>query len=138
MHQLLEHLLKITGPAVVNISSFSITEVALRSFHNLMESGQIMQLRCLFDMNVKRHKLGLLYFASNVVSSIGLDKCHAKIILIVNDNWKLVVISSANFNINDKKEAGIISTENHVYHSVLTVYNTWYENSMKISKHEFD
>jgi len=137
MHELLEHLLTQTGNARVSISSFSVTEIAVRTFLRLTESGLIKSLHCLFDLNVKRHHLDMLYFTSNVVSSIGLTKNHSKMILISNDHWRIVVVSSANFNVNDKKEVGIISTERNIYNQCLQKFKIWFHSSIKIDRDDF-
>ena len=137
-HELISHLLNQTGPSAVRISSFSISEMAIRSFFNLQESGQITSLSCLFDFNVKRHKLGLLFFASNVVSCIRLTKVHAKLIFIDNEDWNLVVVTSANLNINDKKEVGIIINSRDHYSFYSEKYNQWFEEALNISPDEFN
>jgi hypothetical protein len=137
MHELLEFLLTKTGPASVRITSFSITEAAVRSFLNLMEAGVILRLECLFDISVKRHKLGLLYFVNNVASSIALAKCHAKLILIENDKWRISVIGSANFQVNDKIEAGVISTQPGFLKFYWNRFTLWFLKGILISKDEF-
>lgn len=137
MHELFEHILIQTGPADVSISSFSITEVAVRTFFRLAESGTITQMRCLFDLGVKRHKLDLLFFSINVVSSISLSKNHSKMILISNAQWFVAIISSANFNINDKKEVGIISTDRDIFLQCFSKYNQWFESGLKVNIDEF-
>ncbi len=138
MHQLLEYLMGVTGPAKVWISSFSITEVAIRSFLNMQEKGLIQQLHCLFDLTVKRHKMGLLFFASNVVSEITITKCHAKLILIQNENYSITVVGSANFNVNDKKEAAVILYEKWLFDFYLGVLTGWMESGLKITTDEFN
>lgn len=137
-HELIEHLLKITGPAAVKISTFSITETAIRRFMHLQESGLITSLSCLFDLSVKRYRLGLLFFASNVINEIGLTNIHAKLIFIENENWTLVVVSSANLNVNDKKEAGIIITQSEHYRFYLEQYEQWFSESLKVTPDEFE
>jgi hypothetical protein len=137
MHELLEYLLDITGPASVRVSSFSISEVAIRSFYSLMEKGVITQLLCLFDISVKRHKLGLLFFASNIGCRIALSKNHAKILLIENDGWKLVVVGSANLQVNDKNEVAVISTDPGFYDYYSNTYWLWFSNALTISPNEF-
>lgn len=119
MHNLLESLIELTGPASVKITSFSITEDAIRAFHRLSEDRKITDLHCIFDHSVRRHRLGLLFFALNVSTEVALTKNHAKIILIENDVWKITVVSSSNFNVNDKIEAGIVTGchDIHAYYS---------------------
>lgn len=137
MHQLLEYLLGISGPAKVWISSFSVTEVAIRTFLNLHDSGLLQELHCLFDFTVKRHKVGLLFFANNVSTEIAIDKCHAKLILIQNENFTITVVGSANFNINDKKEVAVIHFGKwffDFYHALLT---GWIASGLKVSNDEF-
>jgi hypothetical protein len=134
MHELLECLLEQTGPASVRISSFSITEIAVRAFSNLQERGLITGLKCLFDFSVKQHRLGLLFFASNVLTHISLCKCHAKLILIKNDEWRVAVVGSANFNVNDKKEVGIISSVESIFNMFSKKYDDWFSEAMIIDR----
>lgn len=137
-HELIAHLLEETGPAKVRISSFSITETAIRSFLRLQESGLITSMTCLFDLSVKRYRVGLLFFASNVISEIGMTNIHAKLAFIENENWKVVVITSANLNINDKKEAGVIISVPWHYQNMLAHYEKWYNESLKVTPDEFN
>ncbi len=134
MHELLEALLDLTGPASVKITSFSITEVAIRAFHRLSEERKITNLRCILDQTVKSYRLGLLLFAVNVSSEIALAKNHAKIILIENDKWKLTVVSSANFNVNDKIEAGIVSGCHDVYDFFSLKFDETFQKSTIVDK----
>jgi hypothetical protein len=138
MHQLLEYLLRVSGPASVWISSFSITETAIRSFLQLQEKGLIQELHCLFDFTVKRHKIGLLFFLHNVVTDVVVTKCHAKLILIENENYTIAVVGSANFNINDKKEVAIIHFEKWFFDFYLDILKDWMETGMKIQPDEFN
>lgn len=137
-HELIEHLLEQTGPAKVRISSFSITETAIRSFLRLQESGLITSLTCLFDLSVKRYRVGLLFFASNVINEIGMTNIHAKLAFIENETWKVVVITSANLNINDKKEAGVIISTPEDYKTMVAHYENWYAESLKVTPDEFN
>jgi hypothetical protein len=138
MHELMEFLLEKTGPASVRVTSFSITEAAVRSFLHLMETGVIRHLDCLFDLSVKRHKLGLLYFVNNVASSIALAKCHAKLILIENREWKVSVVGSANFQVNDKIEAGVISTRPEFLQFYWSRFTLWFLKGILITQDEFN
>jgi hypothetical protein len=137
-HQLIETLLEQSGIAKVRISSFSISEVALRSFARLYDDGLISELQCLLDFTVKRHRLGLLFFASNFITEIGLLKNHSKIILIENDTCKWVVLSSGNLNLNDKIEAGFISRDPYFFDFYSCFFDLKFESSLKITPDEFE
>ena len=138
MHELVEFILQKTGPATVRVSSYSISEIAIRSFYNLMENGIIYHLECLFDLSVKRHKLGLLFFVNNLASIIALSKNHAKFILVENAEWKLVVVGTANLQVNDKNEVGIISTAPDMYQFYFNVFADWLLKGMLITNDEFN
>lgn len=115
MYQLLTYLLNITGPAKVWVTSFSISESALRSFLKTNQAGMIKELHCLFDNACKKNKLDLLYFANNIVSEIRLTANHSKLILIENEQWNVVVNGSANMSPNIRIEAGVICTDREIY-----------------------
>ena len=138
MHELLEALLKVTGPAYVKLTTFSITEAAIRTFHQLSDEKLILGLHCIFDISVRMHRLGLLNFALNVSGNIALTKNHAKIILIENENYKLTVISSANLNVNDKIEAGIITTQTEIFYFYFKKFWETYNKSVIIDQNEFN
>lgn len=138
MHELLEFLLQRTGTASVRIMSFSITEVAIRSFLNLMENNRIEKLECIFDLTVKRHRLGLLFFMNNVVSAVSLTKNHSKLILIENSHWKITVVGSANFNVNDKIEAGVISTQSEFFRFYDERFTRWFNQGILVNSDEFN
>lgn len=119
------------------LSSFSISEEAVRTLLNLKDEGFIDELHCLFDFTVKNHKTGLMFFASNVVDTISISKCHAKIVLIQTNEINLTIISSANLNVNDKKEVSAIFYSKEIfdfYHSTLT---SWIDSGIKVSPDEF-
>ncbi len=128
MHDLLMFLLKLTGGAKVYLSTFSISEAAIRSFNHAIKTGLITELNCLFDYTVKRHKLQLLYFASNVANDIRLAPNHSKLILIENKDWTISVVGSANMTPNPRKEAGVILTDRNTFlhykkHLIKTMLN---------------
>jgi hypothetical protein len=119
MHELLLFLLGITGPARVWLSTFSISEDAIRAFSTAMDKGMITQIHCLFDYTIQKNKLGILFFAYNTVSDITITANHSKLILIQNDSWKVSVVGSANMTPNPRKEAGVIFTTGETFDHYL-------------------
>lgn len=70
IHQVLPILLSRIGPARVSVATFNISEDSLRTLFFLNEDKQLQELRLLLDMNVRRHKLGLLLFAGGITPDI--------------------------------------------------------------------
>lgn len=140
LHELIENVIKhFDQPADITITSFSITENAVRSFLSLKDKGLIRSLRCVFDMNVKRHKLSLLFFGLNVVDEIFLTKNHSKIVLIKYPyQVPIIIIGSANLNINDKIEAGIITNYPDISIALSLQIEGIITESMKVDIDEFN
>ncbi|MBW6490835.1 MAG: hypothetical protein K0B15_06520 [Lentimicrobium sp.] len=110
LHELLEFVLKYTGPAEVKVTSFSLSETAIRAFVRLMEECLITRLDCLFDVSTKRNKLDLLIFAQNVSPRVFLSSNHAKIISVKSARTHVFINTSANLTVNRRHESGIIIT----------------------------
>lgn len=120
---LLQHLLSITGPADLAITTYSVTDLAVTQFKNILATGQIKSCRFVADRRVM--KVAPLAFKKLEESGIELKfrKCHAKMILISNDQYKVTVISSANFHRNPRWEAGTIFTCMTAYDFALLKFN---------------
>lgn len=114
-HELLLYLIDFAGPCNVYLSTFSISEIAVRALYLGMDEGKILNLHCLFDMNIKRHKSGLMYFADHVANEIILTNNHSKVFLIENSTWKISVLGSANMTPNPRKEAGAIFSDKKTF-----------------------
>ena len=114
LHELISWLLHITGPADVMVTSFSLSETAIRSFLHLIDAGLIKSLKCLFDISTKKNKFDLLMFAQQVSGKIYLNTNHSKLILIENDQHRVIIQSSANLTVNRRFEAGAIFVDHHL------------------------
>ena len=115
IHEVLPSLLSAIGPAKVKIMTFSISEDSLRPLFFLADERKIESLTLLLDMTVKRHKLDLLLFASNISPSIRIDSCHAKLLLVENRQHKFGIAGSANLNQNHRWENGFYFTSGKHY-----------------------
>jgi hypothetical protein len=136
LHELLEFIMEQTGPADVCLSSYSISEASVRCFYNLLESGNIKKLTCLFDQRIKKNKPDVLLFASNLTTEIYFTDCHAKLITISNDIWKVVIIGSANFTVNKRYECGVICTIPDIVNKFQYDYNKTIKDASYITKYD--
>lgn len=128
MHQLLDYILHQTGPADVILTAFSLTEAAVRCLFSLKEDGFILQLHCLFNNQMPRFKTDLMLFAGNIASGIRLAPCHAKVIILRNTDYQVMIISSANMTTNARYEASVLCTDPEAVESMYQkVYNSYLE-----------
>ena len=110
LHEMLDHVLTYTGPAHVKVTSYGISETAIRSFVNMMDSGRILSLDLVFDISTKRNKLNLLLFAKNVATRVYITANHAKLISVINDKHAVAINTSANLTVNRRNESECLIT----------------------------
>lgn len=110
-HEMIEYILLKTGPARVCLSTWTITELPLRTLLSLHKRGLITELNCLFDHRIKERTPKAFQLAQAIVSNLKLTKVHAKVTVIENERWGVAIISSANLSRNPRIEAGVIFTD---------------------------
>lgn len=110
MHELVEQLMTVSGPAKVYITTWAMTENPARAILQLMNDGLITELFCLFDYKIRERSPKAFQLAEGFMSKIKLTKCHAKVTLILNEQWGITILGSANYTRNPRTEAGIICT----------------------------
>lgn len=122
MHELLDYLLKLTGPAKVYIATWSISEEAARYLTELVNKRQITELFGLFDFRSTNRHPEAFHLAKQSVSMLRLYPVHAKVTCIVNDDWQICINGSANYTNKKRIEAGVISVNNGV---AIQHINNW-------------
>jgi hypothetical protein len=114
IHDLILHILKQTGPADLLVSTWSISELAIRQIVQKHTEGIIRSIRFLIDPRVKvRNPKPLQMLAANF--DYKLKACHAKVTLIGNESWNISIVGSANLTNNPRIERGIIFPFREVY-----------------------
>jgi len=111
MHQLLEYLLRKTGPCRLWMTTWTITEEPMRCLLNLIREGLILELNALLDYRIERRKPEAFQLASSIITNICLTKCHAKVLVLKNEHWNITILGSANFSSNPRIEVGTIFTD---------------------------
>ncbi len=111
MHQLLSYILDRTGPGRVWLTTWTITEEPMRVLLHEIKSERIQELNAVLDYRIERRKPEAFQLASKIITRIKLTKCHAKVLVIQNEEWSVTVLGSANFSKNPRIEAGTIFTD---------------------------
>lgn len=109
-HELVLHLLTLTGPAAVYFTTYSLKEYPVRLLLDAMEKGVIKQLYALLDSRVKSRTPQVYQLAEHNFSEIKMAECPAKVCVIENETWTVTVLGSANWTNNPRIEAGYVST----------------------------
>ena len=96
----------------------------------ISDEKKIESLTLLLDTTVKRHKLDLLLFASNISPRIRIDSCHAKLLLVENEQYKFGIAGSANLNQNHRWENGFYFTSGKHFEYFSNMFNQAYEDAI--------
>lgn len=113
MLDLIEHLLGQTGPASVDIMTWSAAVRDIERLDMIHRIGRITSMRWILDFSfpsLRKDCFEALVGAFGV-ESIRTTRMHAKIVNIRNDDWNLVVRSSMNLNKNPRFESIEISDD---------------------------
>jgi hypothetical protein len=132
LYHLLSFILSITGPAEVKISSFSLSEAAIRVFLQEIQTGSITGIKLLLDTTIPSRKLDLTLFASNVIKEIRLIPNHSKLVLVKNSTWSVVVVSSQNLTPNPRLESGVIFTTQEHFDFFNSKFDEFYSKAVPL------
>lgn len=109
----LVHVLKQTGPANVDLSTWTAADAHLERTKALMDSADILRFRMIVDRSFESRQPEYVYHMQKLfgVSCIRAVRTHAKFFVVTNDRWKVVARTSMNLNENPRLENIEISTD---------------------------
>lgn len=115
---ILRWILGQTGPARLQISSFSISEEFLRRLFFIRKEKLILSLDIVLDFKATNKTLLLWPFIAQTAENCYLAANHSKLLLVSNDNWKVAVVMSQNLTRGNRYESGFISTYPSLFDSL--------------------
>lgn len=121
--EIIEYVLKATGPADVVISTWTAAQKSIDKAQAFIRSGSIKSLRFMIDPSFKARKPE---FCDDLVDSFGSGcvrtiRNHAKFILISNDEWNIVIRTSMNLNQNPRMEYVEISDSKEMHNFMSSI-----------------
>ncbi len=114
----LQWILDQTGPAHVQMTSFSISEEFLRRIFFIEKAGLIKSLDIVLDFKATNKTLILWPFIEQTIENCYLASNHSKILLVSNDKWTVAVVMSQNLTRGNRFESGFISTDRSVFENL--------------------
>jgi len=110
-HDLVLHLVRLTGPAHMTMATWSITEAAIRPIVAALKDGGLLSLNLLADWNVTKHCPDAIQLARANATNFRLAGCHAKVAVLHNAKPDLTIVGSANLTTNPRIEAGVLTAD---------------------------
>lgn len=120
MQDLLQHVLNITGKADVWITTWSISEDAVRVLLDMRSREQIGELKAVFDYKSKEMKTKAFLMARENFN-VTLARIHAKVTAIRNSKWCITITGSANWTRNPRAERQLLCTVPEVGESDIKI-----------------
>ena len=114
MHDLLFYFLKKTPAAKVYLTTWAISEIAMRQLYTFLKDGLISELYAIIDYRNTSRKPAELEFIKQNATKIQLSKCHAKVTVIDHPDRCITIVTSANYTRNPRLEAGVITVGRQV------------------------
>lgn len=114
LHDVLERLLHLTGPAHVCLTSWAISEGPARKISRLLQEGQVLSMHCLFDHRTLRYCPAAMQLVEGRFGRVKLTGIHAKILVVENDSWGISVTSTANATNKRRIEKYVIACDRTV------------------------
>ena len=114
---ILTHLLTITGPAELVVSTWTAANTDVTTVLDMVDSGTITRARWLVDLTFQRRAPQLANRIRQVfgADAIRVARNHAKFALIGTAEWKIVVHTSMNLNFNPRFENFSLSHDPEFY-----------------------
>lgn len=114
----LQWILDQTGPADIQISSFSISEEFLRRIYFIGKKGLVKSLDIVLDHKATNKTMILWPFISRVVQKCYLSANHSKVLLVSNDKWKVAMVTSQNLTRGNRFESGFLTTDPKIFETL--------------------
>ena len=123
LFDVLEYILKETGPAAVSISTFSTSEEFLRRLYKMKEKGLIHNAVLLGDLKAAKKTVNLYSFMRTIFDKVYLSENHSKVLLIENSNWMVSVVTSQNQTRGNRTECSMICTQPDIFLTLQEQFN---------------
>ena len=129
---LLGWILEQTGPARVYVSTFSTSDAFLRGFYNLKKKGLVLKSELLADLKASKKTHRLYKEMMQNFDNVYLGQNHSKVVLVLNDEWTVTVISSQNQTYGDRAECTIVTTDKDIFWEQFISYKGIADNSIEL------
>lgn len=122
-------LLDQTGPAGVDISTWTIGMESLNRLYHLLQGDAISQLRMLLDRSYGSRNPEYRRRLCEAIEdkNIRITMNHSKFIIVRNDAYKLSVLTSMNLNTNKRLEYVTISGDVGLADFLVGVFDEWFQ-----------
>lgn len=137
MLQLLEAILQTTGPVHFVLSTWTVARHEIMRLQELHHKGLLLSARWLVDFTFSRRDPEA---ANQIRLAFGVDairvaQTHAKFALFANNDWRLVLRTSMNLNMNPRFEDFTLAHDPPLYEFIDNIVNEIWTRQHKDLSH---
>jgi hypothetical protein len=107
---ILIYILSLTGPADVYATTYGLSPDVVRKLVEAKEKGMIREMTMVMDWKIRTYKAEA-YFVAEQNFKTRLCSIHAKVTVVINETWGVIIQGSANYTRNNKIENNIITVD---------------------------
>lgn len=115
IYHLIEKITEQTGPVMVCATTFSVAEEFLRSMLRLKKAGTVKRLEIVADLKSAAKTVKINDLLKGVADAVFMAENHSKVVLMFNDEYRIVIITSQNQTRGNRTEAGVIYRDDDVF-----------------------
>lgn len=129
-------LLEKTGPAELDISTWTAASADLSSLLDLLDSDKLTRLRLLVDDSFQRRQPAVMKYVVEKFtnSAIRITRNHAKFFTVTNDKWKISCKTSMNLNFNPRFEDFDITADKELHKFLRGVFDELWTQKLEVPK----
>lgn len=132
LYEVIDALLRQTGPAKLTISTFSTSDGFLRRIFRLKNEGLITACVLFLDLKATKKTVLLKGFIKSVVDEVLLCENHSKVVLMHNDTHRVTIVTSQNQTAGNRMECGIITTDTNIFNDISNGFDKLRTQSVSI------
>ncbi len=113
------------GPSYLTLSTWTANGPEISMIADWQHAGKLIESRFLIDASFARRdpQAADMLRKRFGLSNVRVSQCHAKFATFRNDNWKLVLRTSMNLNMNPRFEDFTIANDPELYDFTETIMN---------------
>lgn len=115
------------GPCCLWLSTYSMYEFPLRQILLAQQEGSLQEVNMVIDSRARIRSESSIALAKNIANKLALKACHAKCMIMQNEQHSMCVVGSQNWTKNPRIEIGFISRSREL----AGFHMTWMQKTLE-------
>jgi len=126
LHNTISHVIDEIGPCDLWVATWSISEDAVRQLVRMRLDGRVRKFMMLADWRVRHRRPEAAGLVRSNSDKVRVGNCHAKAAVLLNDEFSVSIVTSANLTNNPRTEVYVITEDE----KIAAFHRTWIEHGI--------